>query len=395
MGEETKALKRFDISVFLHFIGRVLYMTFIPIVLLKNGYSLNQVFIYLIGFSAITVIFLVISAKLFSKRSVMTFYILAIVAEIFLVILLIPKNISYIVLSLIILLQAAYYSYYYISYNSIIAHYNSRKRTSDNIGNLQIASSLSNIIAPLVGAVLLSINKSLFIVSAIVFLIASIIPIIKIVNTDINGSKLKVIRARKIKYELFSCGIMSSLEFIVFLLWSIFVYISGFPLIYVGLIPSIEALVQIVLLKTIKKRLVSQKFRTVAKIVSVAGIAFFSVYRFVFPQQMILTNFSIALFFTAFSLSVNSDYFEKIKNYQAYHSSILLEAIEFSACVLMGVIAWILGLKFVILVPVILVLFWMALSAKRISNALRAKKKNPAMKINYPLGIRHALIRKI
>jgi len=289
-------------------------------------------------------------------------------------------------------MQGAYYSYYYISYNSIVAHYTSRKRTSNNLGNLGIAIGLSNIVAPIVGAVLLSINKYIFIVAAMAFLLTSIIPLIRMTKTDIDGSSLKKVSLKKISYELFSCSSMNGIGFVTFLLWTIFIYLSGFSLIYVGLVPAIEAFVQIILLKTIKKKLFSLRFRMFTEVISVMGIAAVSVYRFFIPSQVLLTNFLMALFFVTFYLGVNSDFFEKVRNYRAYHSSILLETAEFIPWILISIVAFVIGLKYSILIPVAISAIWIAISSKRILKSLKKKKTIPPKNGINP---RHTLIRKV
>lgn len=366
--EEMTALKRFNFSVFLHFIGRLLYRTFVPIILLKNWYSIDQVFIYLIGYSLVTVLFSILSIKFLSKKRVLLFYILAILSEILLIILLIPEKINYLIFWLIILAEWIYYSYYYISYNSIVAHYTSKEKTSKNLWNLGIASGFANIFTPIVGALLLMISKNLFSVVAVVFLVFSVIPLLKIINKDINWAHLPKIKIKDIRYELFSCGIRSWIEFWAFILWPIFVYISGFSLIYVGIIPAIEALTNIILLHTIKNKIISNKFRTISKITWIFWIIFISIYRFFFPEQMIFTNFLTALFFTIFSLSINADYFEKIKNYQTYYSSMLLESVWLWSWALVATITFFIGLKYGILIPVVLATIWLIFSFKEIKK---------------------------
>jgi len=375
MIKESIALKHLNLSVFLHFTGRLLYRTFVPMILLANGYTLNQIFIYLIGYSLATIIISTTSIKFLGKRKVLLFYILAIIAEIILITLLIPEKLSYTILSPIVLMEGVYYSYYYISYNSIIAHYTSREKASNNLGNLKIVGGLANIFAPIIGALLLMINKDLFIVAAILFLVFSIIPLLKIIKTDVNGINLPKIKIKTIAYELFSCGTRSGIEFIVFTIWAIFVFTSGYSLIYIGLIPAIEAVVNILLLHTIKNKLVSIKIRTITKIISIFGIMAISTYRFFFPEQMILTNSTIALFFTAFSLSVNADYFEKIKNHQTYYSSVLLGVAGFGTWIILGSITFFVGLKYSILIPVALSFIWLLLSFKRLSTSLIKSNK--------------------
>ncbi len=366
MVKEIIAFKYFNFSVFLHFIGRLLYKTFIPIILLTNGYSIEEIFVYLIACSFITIIFLIFSVKTLAKQNVLFFYILAIISEIILIFLLIPGKVDYLIFILIILTESLYYSYYYISYYSIIAHYTSKKQISNNLGNLRIFSKLANIFAPILGAILLIINKQLFIIVAILFLLFSIIPLFKIIKTDINGLDLPKVRLQDIKYELFSCGIRSGIEFVVFTLWAIYIFVAGFSLIYVGLVPAIGALAVILLLYTIKKRLATIRFRTLTKLIAIVGIIIISIYRFYFPEQIIFTNFMISLCFTAFSLSINADYFEKIKNHQTYYSAVLLQSICFSSWVILGLIAFFIGLKYSILLPIILAFIWFLFSLNKI-----------------------------
>ena len=46
---ETRIFRRFDLHAFLHFLGCGLYSIFVPILVLKNGYSLTYAFLFLIS----------------------------------------------------------------------------------------------------------------------------------------------------------------------------------------------------------------------------------------------------------------------------------------------------------------------------------------------------------
>jgi len=280
---ETEAFRELDFAMFFHYTGRFLYRMFVPVVLLMNGYSLSWVFAYLIGYSLLTVLFSVLAFRTLGRHNAVFFNFVAVAAEICLVFLLLPEKISGLIFVLIVLFESLYYSFYYLSLYSLTCHYSSRENTSNNLGNLQIVVSLANIAAPLLGALLLTFSKPWFIAVALVFLLVSVLFVLQVSHTDINRCDLPRVRLRDIGQELFSYAIASGIEFVIFMLWGIYVYLADFSLFYIGLIPAADAIVNILFVYVLKKRLARQSVRSRMKILAVLGLMAASLFRFFLP----------------------------------------------------------------------------------------------------------------
>jgi len=67
---------------------------------------------------------------------------------------------------------------------------------------------------------------------------------------------------------------------------------------------------------------------------------------------VIITNFVVFSFFLAYSLSVESDLYEKLEDHQTYFSSVVMEIFSFSMWALVAGIAFVVGLEYTILIPV-------------------------------------------
>ncbi len=359
------AFKYFNLSVFLHFIGRLLYRTFVPILLLKSGFSMNQVLLYTLGYVIIIILTSISCVKFLSKKNVIFFNILGIISELFLLFLLLPEKISILILFGVILFEGFYYGFYYLSYNSIFNFYNSSKKTSNNLGNLQIAMGIASGIAPLIGAILLGINEFWFYAVSILFLLISIIPLMRIVNEDINGKSQEKVKIKSIRKELFNISLLGSFEVSIFILWALYVYVEGYSLLLIGFIPATQTFTNVILTYTIKKRLADIKLRNTIKYLSIVGIIIFSIYRYYLPNYIIFTNIILGLLFTAFSLGVNSDIYEKVKGYQTYYSSMLIDVSSFSGWVIIVSLTFIIGLKNIILAPILIGIIYLITNLKK------------------------------
>jgi MFS family permease len=356
---EVEAFRELDYSIFFHFTGRLLYRIFVPVLLLMNGYDLDYVFIYLIGYSVLTVILAILANQVLAQHNVIFFNVIAILAEICLIFLLLPNTVSWPILIAIIFGEAIYFSFYYISLYSITCHYSTKKNTGNNLGNMQIVVSLANMVAPILGAFLLAVSKPLFISVALIFLLISILFVLQVSRTDINRADLPTVNLADIKDDLFSYAIFCGMEFAVFVLWGIYVYISGFSLLYIGLIPAADALVNIIFVYALKNRISETGLREKTQILAVCGMIAVSLYRFFLPSHIFVTNLAVALFLLAYSLSVETGLYQKLENHQTYFSSMIMESIGFSMWAVVGTAAFFIGLKLTILIPVALGVAWL------------------------------------
>ncbi|OGH82250.1 MAG: hypothetical protein A2469_01660 [Candidatus Magasanikbacteria bacterium RIFOXYC2_FULL_40_16] len=358
MLSEKSALKKFDISVFLHFVGREMYSVFVPIIMLKNGYSLNLVFSYILLSSIVTIICSYIAQKTFHHHRVIFFNYLAIIAEIILLLLLNYSKITGAVFAGILIFEGAYYGFYYISYFSIINHYSKKKHTGKNVANAANALNLAGIIPPLIGAFVLGYSTVFLIAISIFFLSISIIPLLKINKDDINGFNLPKIKFKEIKRELFNYSILSALEVIIFTFWAIYAYESGWPLIDIGLIAVASSFANVIITEKIKNRLMEKDLRQKIKYISAILIIVLSIYRFCLPGHIIITNFLFGIVYLLFYLNIETELFIKLENKQTYSSSYLTLVSCFISRFFMVAILFFIGLKYVILLPIPLMLIY-------------------------------------
>lgn len=367
---EIVAFRYFNFSVFLHFIGRMLYRTFVPIVLLKSGFSINEVLMYTLCFALIAVISSYISVNIMKKKNIILINIFAILSEIILLFLLFPNKIPYYYFLLIIFFEGLYYGFYYMSYQPIITHYSSKKNIGKNIGNLGIIGNLSNLIAPIIGGLILTFNKIYFIIISITFLILSIFPLIKIVKTDINGHNLPIIKIKKIKLELFNVMITSVFEVTIFFIWAILIYVEGASILQISYIPAAVAFSNIFVTQLIKNKLINFKFRNWIKIIGILGIAVVSIYRYYFMDNILLTNILMGFFFMIYSYGVNHELISKLKGYQTYYSARLQQITSFGPWIFIILLTLIIGLNNIILLPIFFAILYFVVNFKTIKKLL-------------------------
>lgn len=368
--DESKAFRNLNISVFLHFLGRQAYSIFVPVILLQNGYSLNLVLGFLILSSGVTIVSSYLGQRIMAGRNAIYFNILAVLSEIFLLILLIGNQVSRIVFVLMVLFEGFYYAFYYLSYFAITLHYTSKKMTGNNLGNLTITIAIASIVGPLLGSYILSGSKVKLIITAIGALFLSLVPLLRIVNTDIDSISSGKIGIKEIGSNILNYGITASFEVVVFVLWGIYAYINDFTLVSIGLIVVATSLARIGVSLFLKKKLFNKKFRDLAMLICVSGIGVTSVYRYLIPENIILTNFAMSLFYVGFQLAVQTSILNRLKGNRTYFSSMILQATTFSVRIPIYILALLIGLKSIILLPVITGLIYILLNLSDFRNLI-------------------------
>ncbi|MDP2684780.1 MAG: MFS transporter [bacterium] len=358
MLSEKSALRKFNLSVFIHFIGRFMYAIFVPIILLKNGYSLNLVLAYLLLSSLVTTISSYISQKTFQHHRVIFFNYLAIIAEIFLLLMFSFSHYTALIFTGILVFEGLYYGFYYISYLSIINHYSKHNHTGINIGNVTSALTLAGMIAPLIGALLLGYGTIYLIITSAFFLFISILPLFKINKDDINGFDRPKIKIKEIKKELFAYIIMSSVELVIFTMWSIYAYIDGLSLLQISSIAIAASFANLVVTQKVKTRLMQKGVRHKIKYLSIILIIILSLYRFYLPEHILITNFLFGIVFLLFYMNTETELFTKLQKTQTYHSSAIANMTCFMSRAVVALITLIIGIKYIILLPIPLVIIY-------------------------------------
>ncbi|MDO8499631.1 MAG: hypothetical protein Q7S66_03150 [bacterium] len=368
MLSEKSAFRQFNLSVFLHFIGRGLYAIFVPIILLKNNYPLEIVLALILCSSFVTVLTSYLSERVFRHKRAILFNILAVMTEIFLIILLSYNYISIYIFLGIITCEGLYYGFYYISYRSIINHYTSHKKIGKNLGNINIALTVAGIITPVVGALLLDINTIYLIIIIAVFLALSIVPLIQLTDADINGQDLPVIPLKTAGKELLEFSILSGIEIIVFNLWAIYAFINNISLVMIGTIAVAGSVANIFITEELKERLNKARTRRNIKILVAFIIMAASVYRYILPGHILATNIVFGAAFLLMQLSIDVSLLNKLKGYQTYRSSAIISVVAFMSRAVMVILAFVLGLKYIILAPIVLCLGYVLLIRKELNR---------------------------
>lgn len=352
------AMHHFQLSIFLHFIGRGLYSVFVPIIMLQNGYSLTLVLLFLLLSAGVTVVTSAAAAHYSRERRVIFFHLVGVMAEMALLLLLSTGKYSLPVFLGLLAFEALYFTFYYLAYFSILSHFNKKEKTATNIGNTQIAVHLAGIAVPLLGALLLGQSAIILGAVATVFLIASLIPIIRLSRVDINGEAKPKIEWRDARKEALEYMILSAIEIVVFTLWAIHVYLSGFTLLAVATIPVAEALVRVAITQNIKDKIQARRYREKIKQLALLFIMLTSLYRFLFPEHILATNLLFGLFYMLLNLTIETDIFEKLKSYRTYHAAAALSIIAFAARAAVVVAALFIGLQYTLLLPILLALIY-------------------------------------
>lgn len=346
------ALHRFNLSIFLHFIGRGLYATFVPIIMLKAGYSLRLVLVFLLASALITIASSWLSLRAYRGKQLLFFYLFGIVCEIALLLLLASTNKSLPIFSGIIAFEALYYTFYYLAYYAILSQYNIKQKTSATIGNTQIAIHLSGLLSPLIGALLLGQSALALGAVAALFLGVSVIPIAGLAHLDGTGKEKSAPRIGVIQREVVEYIMLSAIEVVVFTFWAITVHLSGFSLLAVASIPVADALVRIAITQKMKIKIKNLKFRERSKVLSLIAIALLSLYRYLWPAHVLATNLLFGLFFMMLHLTIETDLFKKLKDYQPYQSAAYVSIIAFAARSIAVIAALVIGLRVSILLPI-------------------------------------------
>lgn len=351
LGEE-KAFKYLNISVFLQFLGRQIYNIFLPVLMLQNGYSLAWVLLFLVLSSGVTIISSYAAQNLMQGKNVIYFNLASVISQLILLGLLNFSGFSWTVFLLISLLEGFYYAFFYLYYWSTTTYYTSKKTTGRNIGNLTITIAVASIIGPLLGSVVLEGSQILLTGIAATSLIISVIPLIRISTPEVENDGSEKINWREIKKELFDYSIMASFSVSVFILWSIYVYLNGFALTEIGAIVVATSVARIVISSTIKDRLTETGMRQKVMKTCALGIIMVSIYRYMIPEHILITNTLMSFFFVGFQLSSQTSIINSFKGGKTYYSSMMLQANTFTTRIIIYLTIFLIGLKYAILLPI-------------------------------------------
>lgn len=352
MNHKTEVLKYFDYSVFLHFLGRGLYSVFVPILLLKNGYPLTAVFLFLLFSAVVTILSNITGVKFLKLQKIFYFNFLSSLAELGLIMLLLVNSFHYAVFVLLFLLDGFYYAFYYLSYRGIIISHTSGQNSFKNTINVSMAVEWAGLITPILGAILLSLGKPYLLFAGALLILISLVPIYKVLHHEIEIRKNSFPSISALKYPLLYYGLVGSVQTVLFTLWGIFIYLSNYSLFYVSLIPASTSVLSLILLKTLKEKTGSPALSKNLILTGLLLVALVSVWRFLSPSYILFSNILASLAFLFLRVPVEAKLYDQLKDHDLYYSSALMEIVPFTAVILTLIVVMFLGLKYALLLPI-------------------------------------------
>ncbi|MFC1626864.1 MFS transporter [Patescibacteria group bacterium] len=177
----------YELSIWLQTFARSLIAIFIPILLLKTGYSIQQVIIYYLIYNVIDVPLNFLAHSLIKKIGARVSICFAIIATIiFFIILLNLTSNSWPALFAMALFAAIYDSFYWVAHIYLfIISSSSNNKVSRNAGILHAVKTSATLLGPIIGAAILIIaNQQLAIILSIIFYLISLIPLYYINTFD-------------------------------------------------------------------------------------------------------------------------------------------------------------------------------------------------------------------
>ncbi|MFH1430124.1 MAG: MFS transporter [Candidatus Uhrbacteria bacterium] len=272
-------LRRFDFAIWTHTFGQSLVSIFVPIFLLRLGYSIESVIWFFIIYNAIDVPLNLVARWMVWRIGAIRTIMVGLVFEVLFFVLLFSLGSGNWPLLIIIAAAAAAFDVCYW-----VAHIYFFMRVSPNNDNvsgdtsmLEIMRSVAGILAPAIGAMLFIFigQRTLIAVSAVI-ISASILPLLSIRHTsDRPAHRPKTIRVfftslhdarAQIVRALFS--VHGAAEGVI---WPLFIYMTFTTIESVALVPIIVSLTTIVFMYIAGR--MEHRWRTASVVIGAASIA--------------------------------------------------------------------------------------------------------------------------
>lgn len=197
--------KKYNINTFLSFFAKSMIEAFIPIILYKNGFSIDYIFIYLM-FQYILSIFVISMIPLLDKY--VKYKGLVIINTIFFIIgytflFYMKKNI--LSLFILALFHTLHGSIFWILRHIYTIKIYPNKNLSKNVGNILISTEASYLFSSYIGAFILDKYNQLIltIIASIILIIANIFLLSIKIKTEDSKLNLSIIKSLKVKNILF------------------------------------------------------------------------------------------------------------------------------------------------------------------------------------------------
>lgn len=309
----------FEFSIWLHTFSRSLVSIFIPILLLKSGYSVNEVILFYFLYNVIDVPLNFLARWCVRKIGARNVVILGTLFSIgfFVCLFNISAN-NWALLIKLAVFAALYDTFYWVAHLYLFVKCSNKKNdVASDASGLSIARRLAGLMAPALGALVLILsNQDVLISVSIVLLSLSLLPLLRIKGIpDKPLRKQKSFRSFfkswKITKDFLSVGffgIHSSVEGII---WPIFIFTYFESVESVAILPIIASITSIIFTYFVGKTTKSKR----SLLIAVGGIAI----SFVWILRLFVTAdffyffsvFLVGIFAVFISLPLDSSLLEK------------------------------------------------------------------------------------
>jgi MFS family permease len=244
----------FELSVWLHVFSRSMIAVFIPIFLLKLGYSISQVLIFYIIYNIIDLPLNFFAKWTIEKIGARKVIILGTIFSVFFFITLynLGPN-SWALIILLALFGALYDTFYWVGHIYLFMKCNKNtKSVTKDTSILYIVKKIAGFIAPIIGAgILIFFEKNVLIIISVTILILSSLPLFRINNIKDRPN-------RKITFFKFFKNWNGIKEYLIHsvasfhwvsegIIWPIFIYTVFKSIEAVAIIPVIASITAIIL----------------------------------------------------------------------------------------------------------------------------------------------------
>lgn len=214
---------------------------FVPIYLLKLGFLLNEVLMFILLSYAFFFLFSPLSAKVESKVGIKhTISLGSLLAILFFLLLFTVEYFNWSLL-FIALVQGASWALYYIPFNADFVRNSEKGRYGIEVSLLAIVPHLTAIIAPLIGAlVITSFNFNILLLTVSILMVISVIPLFATRDPRYKLKKgiRKMFRPENSKY--IPMYLVKGMIFACVIIWPIYVFYFLEHYIVIGIVDSIK-----------------------------------------------------------------------------------------------------------------------------------------------------------